>query len=99
VHIEINFPESPRLEQGNAGSSPARTSFKKGESIASIMIEFKDGTVERFPHKGRASGSYTKSIRYEGLMAIITDEWGKETAFPVESIKRIDVTPVNLGEW
>lgn len=61
--------------------------------MASIKIVFKDGKVRDFPHEGRGGGSYTKRVRYEGLMVIITDEWGKETAFPVDSVEMVEVTP------
>ena len=48
--------------------------------MASIYVKMKNGTTKKFKHKGRAGGSYTKSIRYEGGFAIITDEWGSEFA-------------------
>lgn len=63
--------------------------------MASIYIEMKDGTVKEFPHEGRAGGSYTKSIRYEGSFAIITDEWGNETAIPAEDIATVKVKRPN----
>jgi hypothetical protein len=49
----------------------------------------KDGTKKEFPHVGRAGGSYTKSIRYEGGFAIITDEWYNETAIPAVDIAEV----------
>jgi hypothetical protein len=61
--------------------------------MANIRIEMKDGSIKRFDHEGRAGGSYTKSIRYEGAFAIITDEYYKETAIPVSDIKEIVKTP------
>lgn len=59
--------------------------------MASIYVEMKDGTKKSFPHEGRAGGSYTKSIRYEGAFAIIKDEYDCETAIPVNDIAEIKV--------
>jgi len=58
----------------------------------SIKIFMKDGTERDFKHVDRAGGSYTKSIKYEGMFAIITDEWGDATAIPASDIKEIKVT-------
>jgi hypothetical protein len=55
----------------------------------SIKVKMKDGTTKDFPHRGRSGGSWTKSIRYEGAFAIITDEWQNETAIPAEGISEI----------
>lgn len=54
-----------------------------------IDVYMKDGTKREFHHQGRAGGSYTKSIRYEGAFAIIVDEWYNTTAIPVADIKEI----------
>jgi hypothetical protein len=54
-----------------------------------IMITMKSGEVKRFMHQGRPGGGWTKSIRYEGAFAIITDEWSREIAIPVQDIKEI----------
>lgn len=59
--------------------------------MASIYIKMKDGTTKEFKHEGRAGGSYTKAIRYEGGMAIVIDEWDNETAIPIADIKEINV--------
>lgn len=59
--------------------------------MASIFVKMKDGTTKSFPHEGRAGGSYTKSIRYEGAFAIIKDEWDCETAIPVNDIAEVKV--------
>ena len=61
--------------------------------MASIEIIFKDGTKRDFPHQGRAGGSYTKTLRYEGGFAIVRDEYFKEIAFPAEDIKEIKTWP------
>jgi hypothetical protein len=55
-----------------------------------ISIEMKNGKVNEFNHRGRAGGSYTISIRYEGDFAIVKDEWGNETAFPSQDIEKVE---------
>ena len=62
-----------------------------------ITIYLKDGQSEVFRHEGRAGGSYTKSLRYEGDFAIVRDEWDRETAFPSSDIKKIVSEPNNRG--
>jgi hypothetical protein len=64
--------------------------------MANITVTFKDGSVREFKHEGRAGGSWTKEIRYEGGMAIIEDEWGTETAFPLDSIQSIVSRPTRF---
>lgn len=59
--------------------------------MASIYIKMKDGTTKEFKHEGRAGGSYTKRIRYEGGMAIVIDEWDRETAIPIADIAEVRV--------
>ena len=61
--------------------------------MANITVKMKDGTVREFPHKGRAGGSYTKTLKYEGAFAVITDEWYCKTAIPAEDIAEIKTTP------
>lgn len=61
--------------------------------MASIMVKFKDGTTREFPHRGRAGGSYTKSVKYEGAFVVITDEWYNRTAFPAEDVREIVEVP------
>jgi len=61
--------------------------------VRSILISFTDGTSRRFEHEGRAGGSYSISIRYEGEFAIVSDEWGREAAFPAARIKDIETQP------
>lgn len=58
-----------------------------------ITIKFKDGTEKIFRHEGRAGGSYTKTIKYEGGYAIVKDEWDKTYAYPNEEIKEIITEP------
>lgn len=59
--------------------------------MASIYVKMKNGETKEFKHTGRAGGSYTKTIRYEGAFAIIRDEWDCETAIPAEDIAEIKV--------
>ena len=66
--------------------------------MANICIELNDGTVLNFKHEGRAGGSYTKTIRYDGAFAIVEDEWGKRTAIPAANIRMIEETP-ERGRW
>ena len=58
--------------------------------MPSIKITMKDGTVHDFPHQGRAGGSYTKTVRYEGAFVIVQDEWYNETAFPANDIEKVE---------
>ena len=56
-----------------------------------ITVIMKDGTKKEFPHEGRAGGSFSKSVRYEGGFAIIKDEWYNETAIPADDIAEVKV--------
>lgn len=58
--------------------------------MSDIKIKFRDGSVREFRHQGRPGGSYTKSLSYEGGFAIVTDEYGKRTSFPAETIAEIE---------
>lgn len=62
--------------------------------MADIKITMKSGEVHDFQHEGRSGGSYTKSVRYEGIFAIVRDEWGKETAFPAADILKVESKPI-----
>jgi hypothetical protein len=57
--------------------------------MPSITVKMKDGTRREFPHKGRAGGSWTKTLRYEIGFVVITDEYGNETAIPSADIEEI----------
>lgn len=61
--------------------------------MANITIIMKDSTVRRFPHEGRAGGSYTKTLKLEKGWAIVEDEWGEQTIIPEADIKEIKQTP------
>jgi hypothetical protein len=65
--------------------------------MANITIKMKDGTIKKFPHEGRAGGSYTKSIRYEGAFVIITDEWYRQTAIPAADVAEVQYDPECRG--
>lgn len=58
-----------------------------------ITIEFNDGEKREWRHQGRAGGSYTIRLSFEGEFAIVTDEWGKREIFPGASIRAIAETP------
>lgn len=57
--------------------------------MSNIIVKLKDGTERKFMHKGRAGGSYTKSLRYEPGFVVVKDEYSKETAFPTELVKEV----------
>jgi hypothetical protein len=59
--------------------------------MTNIRITMRDGTKKEFLHKGRTGGSFTKKIRYEPGVAIITDEYYRETVIPMELISEIIV--------
>jgi hypothetical protein len=56
-------------------------------------LHMKDGRTHDFPHEGRAGGSYTKRVIYEGCFVIVEDEWRKRVAFPADAIERVEETP------
>lgn len=59
--------------------------------MASITIFMKDGSKKEFPYMGRAGGSYTNTVRYEGGFAIVKDEYNNETAVPSQDIAEVKV--------
>jgi hypothetical protein len=61
--------------------------------MSNIIIKMRDGTEKKFMHEGRAGGSYTKEIRYEGNFAIIKDEFYRETVIPMDLILEINIEP------
>ena len=60
--------------------------------MKSIRITFVDGIEKIFREQGRAGGSYTLELKYEGGFAIVTDEWGNTNAFPECRILEIATT-------
>lgn len=61
--------------------------------MSNIKIKMRDGTVKEFSHQGRAGGSYTKRLKYEGGMVVITDEWGKKIAIPMDLVEEVVEEP------
>lgn len=57
--------------------------------MSSISVKMKDGTVREFPHVGRPGGSYTKHVKYEGMMVVIEDEYQTRTAIPVSDVAEV----------
>ena len=57
--------------------------------MSNITVKFKDGSVRKFPHEGRAGGSYTKSVQFEGAFVVVVDEWGSCTAFPAAEVAEV----------
>lgn len=61
--------------------------------MARIIVHLTDGTTMEFPHRGRAGGSYTSTVKYSEGFAVITDGWGKKTTIPSERILRVEEEP------
>lgn len=57
--------------------------------MPSVTVIRKDGTQERYEERGRAGGSWTMTLTFQGEFAIITDEWGNVTAIPTNEIRTI----------
>jgi len=64
--------------------------------MSSILVKMKDGTERKFPHEGRAGGSYTKTLKFEGAFVIIEDEYYKRIAIPAADIAEVIENP-NCG--
>lgn len=61
--------------------------------MSHIIIKMRDGTKREFPHEGRPGGSYTKSVRYELGVVVITDEYYRETAIPLDLVSEVKLDP------
>jgi hypothetical protein len=61
--------------------------------VREIIVIMKDDSVRQFTHQGRAGGSYTIELKLEHGWAVVTDEWGKQTAFPAGDVKEIRTVP------
>jgi hypothetical protein len=57
--------------------------------MPSVTVKRKDGTTQRFEEVGRAGGSWSMTLTFEGQFAVVTDEWGKRTATPAADIEEI----------
>jgi hypothetical protein len=66
--------------------------------MSNITFKMKDGTKREFRHEGRAGGSYTKRLTFEGEFAIVTDEYYKRTAIPAAMIAEVIEEP-DRGTW
>ena len=58
--------------------------------MPSVTLIRKDGSRERFEERGRAGGSWSMTLTFEGEFAVITDEYGRRTAIPACDIKSIE---------
>lgn len=81
-----------------AGVGPNRLKSKES-LVASITVKMKDGTVREFPHVGRAGGSYTKRVTYEGAFVVIEDEYQKRIAIPATDVAEVVEEPNRRGGW
>jgi hypothetical protein len=62
--------------------------------MSDITVKMKDGSVREFKHQGRAGGSYTKTLKFEGAFAVIEDEYYHRTAIPAADIAEIKEIPI-----
>ncbi len=67
--------------------------YIREQDMSSIQIKMKDGTIRNYPHEGRAGGSWTKKVRYEGAFVVVEDEWGKRVAVPANDVAEVVETP------
>jgi hypothetical protein len=81
--------ESPPV----GGDEQASENTYEGQLMASITVKMKDGTERKFPHEGRAGGSWTKKVTYEGAFVVIEDEWQQRTAIPASEVAEVVETP------
>lgn len=63
-----------------------------------VKITFRSGEMFEVKHEARPGGSYSVKVRYEIGFVIVTDVWGKETAFPTELVQSVESTPTR-GGW
>jgi hypothetical protein len=61
--------------------------------MRTVTIKFKDGTMREFIERGRPGGSWSMTVRYEGLFVIVKNEWGLENAFPASDVVEVINTP------
>lgn len=66
--------------------------------MSRVTIKLKDGTVRDFADKGRAGGSWSTSVSFEGSFVIVKDEWGKRTVFPAADVAEVVDNP-ERGGW
>jgi hypothetical protein len=58
-----------------------------------ILIHMRDGSQREFKDTPRSGGSYEKKVSYEGNFVIVTDEWYKQTVFPMDLVREVEITP------
>ena len=63
-----------------------------------ITIKLKDGTTREFVERGRAGGSWTIRVTFEGAFVIVTDEWDTRTVFPAADVAEVVDHPAR-GGW
>jgi hypothetical protein len=61
--------------------------------MQSVEVVMKEGATKVFRAAGRAGGSYSLSVRYEGAFVIVTDEWGNTVAIPAADVKEVRTHP------
>lgn len=66
--------------------------------MPSVTVAYRDGTTQRFEERGRAGGSWVQTVRYAEGVVIIVDEWGKETAIPLDLVREVTVDAAR-GGW
>lgn len=57
--------------------------------MALIIVHFQDGTEEKFDDSISSSGTKNKISTEDGLL-IVTDSYGKQTMYPLTTIKKVD---------
>lgn len=62
--------------------------------MSNVTVKMKDGTTREFKHVGRAGGSYTVELKFEGAFAVIEDEYQTRTAIPAADIAEIIEQPI-----
>lgn len=62
-----------------------------------IKVFTKDGKTKVFQESNY--DRYVNSIRYEGVFAVITDSYGKQTSIPAENIDCIEVESTRPRSW
>ena len=65
--------------------------------MSTITIKLKDGTTRIFHDVGRAGGSYSVTVSFEGSFVIVQDEWGKRTVFPAADVAEVVDNPERPG--
>lgn len=67
--------------------------------MTNITITFRDGAKKDFKHEGRAGGSYSKSGQYVEGWFVVTDEYSRQTAYPADTIEKVEIDPELRARW